>query len=74
MEQVYSLPVEERIDCNYLMRIQMEKAELENEIKRISQHQATGRHRIKELNVIEKILHNLQWELNSSFLKNEGKL
>ncbi|CAG9768183.1 unnamed protein product [Ceutorhynchus assimilis] len=74
VDRVYSLPVEDRVNCNYLVGIQMEKVQLENEIRRISRHndaKAPDRHRIRELNVIEKILHNLQWELNSSFLENE---
>ncbi|XP_050310373.1 myosin-2 heavy chain-like isoform X2 [Anthonomus grandis grandis] len=69
VEQVYSLPIEQRLNCNYLVGIQMEKAYLESEIKRISQNHETSRHRVNDLSAIEQILHNLQWEIHSSCLK-----
>ncbi|XP_030755839.1 myosin-J heavy chain-like isoform X1 [Sitophilus oryzae] len=71
VEQVYAMPTEQRCDCNYLLGLQMEKAEMENEIRRLSAENVEKQDRVVELNVVEKLLHNLRWELDSSFLKDE---
>lgn len=72
VEQVYSIPIEERINRTCLAEVQIENLHLEHELKRIFEQQSADKHRIQELSLIEKILNNLQWELNSTYLKNEG--
>lgn len=39
VEQIYSLPAEERINANYLMRLEYEKHDLKNELRIISKKQ-----------------------------------
>lgn len=60
MEQVYSLPQEERTICNYLVNIQMEKFELENMLKQISKKRKRIEPVVDEIDIIEnnlKLLH-----------------
>ncbi|KAJ8938988.1 hypothetical protein NQ318_015553 [Aromia moschata] len=71
-EQIYSVPAEQRVDNNYLIGVQMEKMQLENEIKQILRDQGEDRERIKEITVIEEKLSNLQRQLNSAFARNDG--
>lgn len=61
-EQVYSLPIEQRTNCNYLIGIQIEKVQLQNRLKEILKDQNILRRRIEQLNAIEKELQNLQVE------------
>ncbi|XP_060519608.1 girdin-like isoform X3 [Cylas formicarius] len=64
-EQVYSMPVDQRANCNYLLEMEMEKAELEKEIKKITRHHVATEERVKELGLVEGLLCNLQWNLNN---------
>ncbi|KAJ3635433.1 hypothetical protein MTP99_008342 [Tenebrio molitor] len=60
VEQVYSLPQEERTICNYLVNIQMEKFELENMLKQISKKRKRIEPVVDEIDIIEnnlKLLH-----------------
>ncbi|XP_076264093.1 uncharacterized protein LOC143198636 [Rhynchophorus ferrugineus] len=72
-DYVYSMPIEERTACNYLVGVGMEKAALENEIKLTGGDGVTvGSGAAAQPEVVEKILHNLRRELNSSCPKDEG--
>ncbi|RZC36520.1 leucine-rich repeat-containing protein [Asbolus verrucosus] len=56
VEQVYSLPQEERTICNYLVNIQMEKFELENIVKQISKKRKSVEPIVDEIDIIENNL------------------
>ncbi|KAG5894711.1 hypothetical protein JTB14_034759 [Gonioctena quinquepunctata] len=59
-EQVISLPVDQKMTCNYIMNIQMENNELEKRVKNISDQQGMQMKEMEELNVVERKLSNLQ--------------
>lgn len=73
MEQIYTLPADQRMSCNYLVTIQTEKMQLENELQQIIKDQRRDQERIKDLSVIEEKLSNLQFQLNSLMFSNDGK-
>ncbi|XP_063925811.1 chromosome partition protein Smc-like [Zophobas morio] len=56
VEQVYSLPQEERTICNYLVNIQMEKFELENMLKQLSKKRKRIEPVVDEIDIIENNL------------------
>ncbi|XP_044754462.1 golgin subfamily A member 4-like [Coccinella septempunctata] len=65
-EQVYSLPIEQRTNCHYLIGIQIEKVQLQNRLKDILKDQNMLRKRIEKLNEIERELRNLQAEYKTA--------
>ncbi|EFA01221.2 chromosome partition protein Smc [Tribolium castaneum] len=61
VEQVYSLPQDERTICNYLVNVQMEKFELENLVKQLSKKRKILDPTVDEIDIIEnnlKLLHD----------------
>nr|CAI5834696.1 unnamed protein product [Callosobruchus analis] len=65
VEQVYSLPAEQRIDYNYLMTVQMENIELERQIKQILKENTMMNNRLKELNTLEEKVFCLQDQIDN---------
>lgn len=70
VEQVYSLPIEQRTNCNYLIGIQVEKVQLQNRLKEILKDQDTLRNRIEELHGAEDQLRKLQEEYKAAYRLN----
>ncbi|XP_074037060.1 uncharacterized protein [Leptinotarsa decemlineata] len=64
-EQVSSLPVDQKMNCNFIMNIQMEKARLEKKVKQISQEQESRKEDLKELGILEEKISGLQKQLKS---------
>ncbi|KAL3285428.1 hypothetical protein HHI36_019530 [Cryptolaemus montrouzieri] len=67
VEQVFSLPIEERTNCNYLIGIQMEKIQLQNKMKQILKDQQLLRNRIDELSLVETQFRKLQEEYKIAY-------
>nr|CAH7720172.1 unnamed protein product [Callosobruchus chinensis] len=65
VEQVYSLPADQRIDYNYLMTVQMENVELERQIKQILRENSMMNNRLKELNNLEEKVFCLQDQIDN---------
>ncbi|KAK9891339.1 hypothetical protein WA026_014581 [Henosepilachna vigintioctopunctata] len=67
VDQVYSLPIEQRTNCNYLIGIQIEKVQLQNRMKDILKDQLVLRSRIDQLSTAEEHLSKLQDEYKEAF-------
>lgn len=60
VEQVYSMPVEDRVRCNYVMAIEMEKRRLEKQVKTIRCEQQQLQLKLRHLRIVEKGLREAQ--------------
>lgn len=60
VEQVYSLPVEERVRCNDVLMMQIEKQRLEKEIHGIRHEQRELRLKLHQLKILERGLIDAQ--------------
>ncbi|XP_049819285.1 ecotropic viral integration site 5 protein [Aethina tumida] len=64
VEQVFSMPVKERINCNYFISIQTERLRLEDDIKKVIKEQDTLRKRVNEILGIDKQLQQAKFRPN----------
>ncbi|CAH0548068.1 unnamed protein product [Brassicogethes aeneus] len=65
VEQVYSKPVKERLDCNVLVSVHMERLRLENDIKYILKQQHLLRTKVKQILILDKKIKHVHFAQDS---------